>query len=87
MLFRQQSRGDTYWSLFAQEEAAAEAAHNSWCNEELKNNKLKRDKKTSKVNLLTAQVEELTASIDTMAKTGHGRQPGGGFYIGIYRIV
>jgi hypothetical protein len=51
------------------EEAAAEAAHNSWCNEQLKENKLKRDKKTSKVNLLTAQVEELTASIETMAKT------------------
>jgi hypothetical protein len=51
------------------EEAAAEAAHKSWCDEQLKDNKLKRDKKTSEVNLLTAKDEELTASIATMAKS------------------
>eukprot|EP00747_Dinoflagellata_sp_TGD_P160276 gnl/TRDRNA2_/TRDRNA2_177964_c2_seq1.p1 gnl/TRDRNA2_/TRDRNA2_177964_c2~~gnl/TRDRNA2_/TRDRNA2_177964_c2_seq1.p1 ORF type:complete len:658 (+),score=275.91 gnl/TRDRNA2_/TRDRNA2_177964_c2_seq1:55-2028(+) len=51
------------------EEAAAEAAHNAWCAEETKKNKLKRDKKTAKKNLLTAELNELTASIETMGKT------------------
>merc|ERR1719424_2769690 len=32
------------------EEAAAEAEHKAWCDEQLKANKLKRQKKTSKVN-------------------------------------
>merc|ERR1719316_2495159 len=51
------------------EEAAAEAAHKAWCDEELKKNKLKRDKKSSKKALLTAELNELTASIETMGKT------------------
>mmetsp|Transcript_131001 Transcript_131001/g.245187 ORF Transcript_131001/g.245187 Transcript_131001/m.245187 type:complete len:664 (+) Transcript_131001:29-2020(+) len=50
------------------EEAAAEADHKAWCDEQLKSNKAKRAKKTSKVNQLTAEIDELTATIDTMAK-------------------
>merc|ERR1719217_1801424 len=51
------------------EEAAAEADHKAWCDEQLHNNKLKREKKTSEVNKLTAQIEELSGKIDTMGKT------------------
>merc|ERR1719160_1283452 len=50
------------------EEAAAEAEHKAWCDEQLHNNKIKREKKTAKVNKLTAEVESLTEDIDTMAK-------------------
>jgi len=50
------------------EEAAAEAEHKAWCDEQLHDNKIKREKKTSKVNKLTATVEGLTEDIDTMAK-------------------
>jgi len=50
------------------EEAAAEAEHKAWCDEQLHDNKLKREKKTAKVNKLTATIEGLTESIDTMAK-------------------
>jgi len=45
------------------EEAAAEATHKQWCDEQLKDNKLKRDKKTAKVDKLTAQTQELAAEI------------------------
>merc|ERR1719162_384669 len=48
------------------EEAAAEAEHKAWCDEQLKANKLKREKKTSKVNKLTATVDSLTESIKSM---------------------
>merc|ERR1719298_257521 len=48
------------------EEAAAEAEHKQWCDEQLKANKLKREKKTSKVNKLTASVESLTETIKSM---------------------
>merc|ERR1719217_1654271 len=51
------------------EEAAAEADHKAWCDEQLHNNKLKREKKTSEVNQLTAQIEELAGKIDTMGNT------------------
>merc|ERR1719162_2682407 len=37
------------------EEAAAEAEHKQWCDEQLKDNKLKREKKTTKVNKLNAE--------------------------------
>jgi len=50
------------------EEAAAEAEHKAWCDEQLHDNKIKREKKTAKVNKLTATIEGLTESIDTMAK-------------------
>jgi len=48
------------------EEAAAEADHKAWCDEQLHDNKLKREKKTSKVNKLTAGVEGLTEDIGSM---------------------
>merc|ERR1719424_1221703 len=38
------------------EEAAAEADHKAWCDEQLHDNKIKREKKTTKVNKLTATV-------------------------------
>jgi len=50
------------------EEAAAEAEHKAWCDEQLHNNKIKRDKKTAKVNKLTASIEALTEQIANMAK-------------------
>merc|ERR1719223_625215 len=50
------------------EEAAAEAEHKQWCDEQLHDNKIKREKKTSKVNKLTANIEGLTEDIDTMAQ-------------------
>merc|ERR1719416_241049 len=50
------------------EEAAAEAEHKAWCDEQLHDNKIKREKKTAKVNKLTATVESLTEDIATMGK-------------------
>merc|ERR1719387_329533 len=50
------------------EEAAAEAEHKAWCDEQLHDNKIKREKKTSKVNKLTATVEAMTQDIASMAK-------------------
>lgn len=49
------------------EEAAAEADHKAWCDEQLKNNKLKRDKKTTELNMLSAEIEESIGKIQTMA--------------------
>merc|ERR1719221_2085241 len=49
------------------EEASAEAEHKAWCDEQLHNNKLKREKKTSRVNMLTADIEETTENIESMA--------------------
>jgi hypothetical protein len=48
------------------EEAAAEADHKQWCDEQLHDNKLKREKKTAKVNKLTAGVDSLAEDIATM---------------------
>merc|ERR1719277_1160362 len=48
------------------EEAASEADHKAWCDEELKNNKLKRNEKTAEVNKLMAEVESKTATIADM---------------------
>merc|ERR1719502_2399654 len=50
------------------EEAKAEAEHKAWCDEQLHDNKIKREKKTAKVNKLTATVESLTQDIATMGK-------------------
>jgi len=50
------------------EEAAAEAEHKAWCDEQLHDNKIKREKKTAKVNKLTATIEALTEDIATMGK-------------------
>jgi len=50
------------------EEAAAEADHKEWCDGQLKANKIKREKKTSKVNKLTATVDSLTESIKSMGE-------------------
>merc|ERR1719345_182030 len=50
------------------EEAAAEAEHKAWCDEQLHDNKIKREKKTSKVNKLTATIEALTQDIASMGK-------------------
>merc|ERR1719379_3093703 len=50
------------------EEAAAEAEHKAWCDEQLHNNKLKREKKTAQVNKLTAEIEMKTEAIAAMAK-------------------
>merc|ERR1719401_1998792 len=50
-----------------QEEAAAEATHKEWCDEQLKENKLKREEKSANVDRLTAEAEELTSTIATMA--------------------
>ena len=41
------------------EEAAAEAEHKKWCDEQLHDNKIKREKKTAKVNKLTASIESV----------------------------
>jgi hypothetical protein len=50
------------------EEAAAEAEHKEWCDEQLHDNKLKREKKTAQVNKLTAEIEALNEDIASMAK-------------------
>lgn len=48
------------------EEAAAEADHKAWCDEQLKSNKLKRETKSAKVEELFAQLGGLSASISAM---------------------
>mmetsp|Transcript_48385 Transcript_48385/g.155987 ORF Transcript_48385/g.155987 Transcript_48385/m.155987 type:complete len:660 (-) Transcript_48385:57-2036(-) len=51
------------------EEAAVEADHKAWCDEQLKANKLKRNKKTAKVDELNAKIEGLSADIFEMGAT------------------
>merc|ERR1712129_377455 len=50
------------------EEANAEAEHKQWCDEQLKANKLKRNKKTTKVEELTAAIAELNEQIEEMGQ-------------------
>lgn len=56
---------DMIESLLARlkEEASAEANHKAWCDEQLKNNKLKRERKTAKVEKLSAEIDALTSDI------------------------
>lgn len=49
-------------------EANAEAEEKAWCDEELTANKLTRDEKTSRVEKLIAQKDELQASIALLSK-------------------
>jgi predicted nucleic acid-binding Zn-ribbon protein len=60
---------DMIKSLLAKlkEEAAAEADHKAWCDKELKDNKNKRNKKTADSEKLMAEMEDLTAKIDSMS--------------------
>jgi hypothetical protein len=61
---------DMIKSLLAKlkEEAAAEADHKAWCDKELKDNKNKRNKKTAQSEKLQAEIADINANIDTMAK-------------------
>jgi len=49
------------------ESAAAEADHKAWCDEQLKDNKIKRDKKTVAVEKLMAQIGQMSSEIASMA--------------------
>jgi len=51
------------------EEAAAEADHKQWCDQQLMENKHKRNKKTTESEKLMAEIDEMNANIDTMTKT------------------
>jgi len=48
--------------------ASAEAEHQAWCDEQLKANKLKRNKKEANVNKLVADIEGMEANIADMGK-------------------
>jgi len=48
------------------QEAAEEADHKAWCDEQLKENKLKRDKKSAQSNTLSADIDGLSAKIADM---------------------
>jgi len=50
------------------EEAAAEADHKAWCDQQLNENKHKRNKKTTESEKLMAEIDGINSSIDTMAK-------------------
>lgn len=50
-----------------QEEAISEADHKKWCDDELKSNKLRRNKATTSVERLSAEVQEFGAQIQGMA--------------------
>lgn len=49
-------------------EAAAEADHKAYCDEELKNNEKRRNKHQAAVARLTAEVQEKSVGLDDMAK-------------------
>jgi rubrerythrin len=50
------------------EEAAAEAEHKQWCDDQLKANKLARNKQGTQSEKLSASIEKLSGEIDTMGK-------------------
>merc|ERR1719265_1640946 len=50
------------------EQAASEAEHKAFCDEELRQNKLKREEKQSEVDTLTAQIAEKGTVIANQAK-------------------
>mmetsp|Transcript_47420 Transcript_47420/g.106671 ORF Transcript_47420/g.106671 Transcript_47420/m.106671 type:complete len:665 (-) Transcript_47420:114-2108(-) len=50
------------------EEASAEADHKAWCDEQLKANKLRRNKKTTAVDKLVSEIESTASDIETMGK-------------------
>jgi len=50
------------------EEAAAEGDHKKWCDDQLKANKLTRNKESTQADKLSASVEKLSGEIDTMGK-------------------
>merc|ERR1719401_1061801 len=50
------------------EEASMEQDHKSWCDEQLKSNKLKRVAKTSEVDKLNAEIDSTAAEISDMGK-------------------
>jgi hypothetical protein len=50
------------------EEAAAEADHKAWCDDQLHKNKLKRDKRTASVEKLSAEIEALAGQIAEMGQ-------------------
>merc|ERR1719506_1578661 len=50
------------------EEAEAEAGHKAWCDEQLKENKLKREKKTAEVDALTTEIALKAGQIEDMGK-------------------
>merc|ERR1719277_1921709 len=49
--------------------ASVEADHKAWCDEQLKANKLKRNKKNAQVNKLIADIQGMEASIAEMGST------------------
>eukprot|EP00927_Polykrikos_kofoidii_P019409 TRINITY_DN19067_c0_g1_i1.p1 TRINITY_DN19067_c0_g1~~TRINITY_DN19067_c0_g1_i1.p1 ORF type:complete len:722 (+),score=162.14 TRINITY_DN19067_c0_g1_i1:52-2166(+) len=51
-----------------EQEAAAEADHKGWCDEEMGTNKKTRDEKTAEVAALSAQIEQLTALEQKLAQ-------------------
>merc|ERR1719188_1739237 len=50
------------------EEANEEAEHKGWCDTELSTNKQTREEKTSAVETLHAEIDELEASIQTLTQ-------------------
>jgi prefoldin subunit 5 len=50
------------------EEATSEGEHKGWCDTELTTNKQTRDKKTSEVNELRSDIEDLTATIQELTQ-------------------
>merc|ERR1712037_1031277 len=58
------------------EEAAEETEHKGWCDVELSTNEQTRKEKTAKVETLHAEIDELGASIATLAEAIEGLTKG-----------